>query len=310
MNENYEKWKSFIDYTGHLSKNFGIYSRLYAMTTENLAGILNNIDIEPKSVLTVASSGDQVAESVLHGAEKVTCFDINPFSFYQAKLKLAAIKNLSYENFLNFFCVKKICNSNNRFLNDETLEKLASDLDDDTYEFFTYINDTFNHDSNEIQKNIYYNFSYNLNHMKTMCNYLKEDNYNKVKRKLYNTKVDYIETDFKKLDAEINEKYDLIMLSNINDSINNMYKKNSLKQYYNDVMKLVDNLNDNGIIQLAYLYTYLDYPMRHNDFYIRNKREEVFSHEIFDITEINAYDDNCMDTNYKDKIVTYQKKGR
>ena len=310
MNENFDKWKSFLDYSGHLGKNFGIYSRLYAMTTENVAGILNNINIEPKSVLTVASSGDQVVESVLHGAKKVTCFDINPFSFYQVKLKLAAIRNLSYKEFLDFFYVKNIYDSDNTFLNTETLDKLVFNLDNDSYEFFSYINDIFNKDSKEIQKNIYYNFSYGLDHMKTMCNYLEEDNYYKVKKELHNTKVDYVETDFKSLDTKINKKYDLIMLSNISDSINDMYKKNSLKQYYNDTMKLVNSLNDNGVIQLAYIYTHLDYPMRHNDFYIRNKREEVFPQEIFDITEINAYDDNCMDTIYKDKIVTYQKKGR
>ena len=61
-------------------------------------------------------------------------------------------------------------------------------------------------------------------------------------------------------------------------------------------------------MQLAYIYVYLSYPMRPNDFYYNDKREKVFPKDLFDIIEINAYDDKCMDSNYKDKVITYQKK--
>ena len=301
----FESWKSYLDDVGHLDKFFGKYSKLYLMTTENIAGILNNVTTSGKKVLTVAGSGDHVLESVLHGAEDITCFDINPFSFNQVDLKLAAIKSLSYEEFLKFFNIRKL-NDENRFFDHTLFEKLSSNLNDQSCNFYSYLYDYYNNDVKKIKKNIYYNFLYNLNHMKTMCNYLKKENYYEVKDRIDDTTINYLESDFRKLRNNLNNKYDLILLSNINDYIDELYGNFYISEFYNNVMELTNNLNSFGTIQIAYFYTHLDYPMRANDLYIKEIRDKYFS--ICDTVEVDAYDDIATDTIYKDKVLLYKKK--
>lgn len=49
LNNNYE-----------LSRDFEKYGKIYLNTTENIAGILEGLDIKGKKVLSVAGSGDQM----------------------------------------------------------------------------------------------------------------------------------------------------------------------------------------------------------------------------------------------------------
>lgn len=67
--------------------NVNSFDRIYSFTTENIAGYIENMDVEDKRVLTVGSSSDQVFNSLLLGAKDVTLFDINASAplFYELK---------------------------------------------------------------------------------------------------------------------------------------------------------------------------------------------------------------------------------
>ena len=117
-----------------LSNEFGEFSKIYLMTTENIKGYLEKWFLEDKDVLTVAGSGDQMLNAYLLGAKNVTCFDINPLAFCQVKLKKAAVCTLKYEEYVEFF----LSDPANLFKR-EYFEKLASELDQETIELFNYL---------------------------------------------------------------------------------------------------------------------------------------------------------------------------
>ena len=98
-----EKIIDYISIKGCLSSNFKGYSKMYAMTTENISGFLNKHDLKDKKVLTVAGSGDQRYNAYLRGARDVTCFDVNPMADLNLRLKETAMKELEWSDFLKFF---------------------------------------------------------------------------------------------------------------------------------------------------------------------------------------------------------------
>ena len=95
-----------IMHSKNMLTDFGEYSRLYLFTTENIKGYLKHFDVTNKNVLAPTSSGDHAFESILKGAKSVDMFDINKYSKYMVKLKIAAIKALERGEFLEYFLVK------------------------------------------------------------------------------------------------------------------------------------------------------------------------------------------------------------
>lgn len=61
---------------------------------------------------TVLSSGDFVIDSIYHGVNDITCFDINKYQYYLASLKIKALQNMSYDEYCGFFSDKE---KNGRF---------------------------------------------------------------------------------------------------------------------------------------------------------------------------------------------------
>ena len=82
---------------------FEKYSRIYKLTTENICGYLNQINMKDKSILVPAASGDHLLNSILKGANSVDLFDINYYALFMAELKIAAVKSLSKEEFIRYF---------------------------------------------------------------------------------------------------------------------------------------------------------------------------------------------------------------
>ena len=54
-----EEVKKHLIKSKSLNYDFGSYSKIYNMTTENIFGFLNHYDLKGKRILTVAGSGDQ-----------------------------------------------------------------------------------------------------------------------------------------------------------------------------------------------------------------------------------------------------------
>lgn len=294
--------KGYIEYTGCLNNTFGCFCKLYSMTTENIYGFLQNYDLKDKKILTVAGSGDQRLNAYLMGAKDVTCFDINPLTLLQLKLKDTAINTINFEKFIKFFGIYSRKYSNYYHTLDSRIFNELQDLDEDTLSFFKFIIDESPYIDD---KDIYFSFENDLNILQKMNNYLNPDSYIELRKILKTKDINFINSNLGELPEKLNgEKYDMILLSNISDYTNNIYLDNDLKRYRELIDKLTDNLNLYGTIQLGYIYSNYSKKDNVSNFHIKEERQKYFSTDLFHSLMVESYDGN----NKKDKVIVYQKK--
>ena len=78
------------------------FNKVYPFTTENIAGYLD-MDLTGKKIITVTGSGDHIINAILKGCNDITTFDINPLTKEFMELKLEKIKELSLDEYLDYF---------------------------------------------------------------------------------------------------------------------------------------------------------------------------------------------------------------
>ena len=251
--------KDLMEYS--LKPLFDIHSSIYTFTTENLDSYLNALDIKNKSCLTVTSSGDQIINLALLGASQIDCFDTNRIAYYFTKLKLAALQSLKYEEFLEYFAHLHAIRPNSAIvlLDNEKVfsysvyKKLIYDyLDEDVKLFFDMIYSSKDYNNLEVKK-LFYNMSddraiYNNTYLKD-----KEHYYDAriACKKIMDKGINYHTLDVFDI-VSIKNKYDMILLSNIYDYIDDRQKV-----YADFITKEVTNIvNPNGDILLNYQYGY------------------------------------------------------
>lgn len=297
MNEIIQEVDNILNKYDLLSYEFGDFSKIYLMTTENIKDFLVKYDLYNKDVLTVAGSGDQMLNAFLMGARSVTCFDINPLAFYQVNLKKAAISTLPYEEYLEFYFPEF-----GKFLDRGLFEKIADSLDNNTFEFFNYLYSRF--DEEQIFRKIYQYFKPKFKNMKKINAYLEKDNYQKLASILLEKDISFLKSNASMLDQQLEKKlYDIILLSNISDDIENIYDTNPLINFKNLVQALNKNLTDDGIIQVGYIYNYY-FPFHFNLFNKKKQRNLIFTKEEFSTIVIDSWNDKFR----KDGVIVYQKK--
>lgn len=306
MEEYLKQVINYINNCGELCDNFGSFSKIYSMTTENIYGFLKNYDLKDKRVLTVAGSGDQRLNAYFLGAKSVTCFDVNPLTKFHMELKDKAISSINFEKFINFFSIySRRYGSYYHGLDYRIFDEFKEKLSNETKTFFEYvINSTDIH-----VDDIYYYFVNELNILENMNCYLNVSGYEQMGKILQDKEIGFIESDFEDLPDIINgEKYDMILLSNISDYIHRMYGKNELEEYRMMIDRLCNNLNMYGILQVGYIYTTdaatsnsLSFDI--SRFSIKEDREEFFPSDIFHSVFVDSY----YGSNFKDEVITYQK---
>lgn len=291
------------------------YSSSFLFCTERQDAINGIIDYRGKKVLTPASSGDQYIGAVYYDAKEVETYDINRITFYITCLKIAAIRELDYEEFIAFFtpldefgCLRK------SFWNLKTLKRLLKILPFDVayfwdnimfeaqkkgFKFLTYPE----HNSNEL---------YNIK--SGMPFYKNKEEYYKLQRKLRERDYPrFIESDLLALKEKLSSTYDIIYLSNIieylvclelrkyymgNINIENHHEKDITKKVMRQVLPF---LEDNGTILVSY---------RMNRDYNCSK-DWLYNNDFFDVDVIpskfppNFYSRNSGDT---DLVLTYRPK--
>ena len=226
-------------YRSLLSPTFGTNSTMYNFTTENLSGYLVEFDVKGKNVLTVTSSGDQLINLCLLGASNVDCFDSNRNAYYMTSLKIAAIKALSYEEFLTYFSsceregVEKISSDgilgtidmpvefgkNPNYLSFELYTKIRPFLDSNSSLFFDKLYEEFKKQGMQLKesKEIFHKSS-KQSAIKNNLYLANEFNYYLVRQKIDNIKYNFYTLDIFEID-KLPSKYDVVMLSNIYDYI-------------------------------------------------------------------------------------------
>ena len=300
-----EKLIDYISIKGCLSSNFKGYSKMYAMTTENISGFLNKHDLKDKKVLTVAGSGDQRYNAYLRGASNVVCFDVNPMADLNLRLKETAIKELEWSDFLKFFGII-IGDNKCRFLDKSIFDKFKKCLDKDVYLFYDFLINKFRrHPLGDAYYDFEGDFAYTYSNTKDFDNYIVKSNYETVSNIVRNKDLNIINNNVINLpDMLEGEKFDMILLSNISDYIHLFYQENHMKKYRELIDKLVDNLYDGGIIQIGYIYAKYQIGEDTSKFRFPESRNKVFPFTEYPVEFVSSFYNKGM----YDKVITYHKK--
>lgn len=218
---------------------------VYPYSNEQLNKSLEDIDLAGKRVLTVGSSGEQLLTSVYKGAREVTQIDGNPFAQAFTELKIAGIKNLTRQEFIDYFKDMKIFDY-------KYYSKISHDLSDDSKVIFDTILLNAPNEStlDSIRKIIIPDNAemYSLNEMMKNEYYMSDENYLILREKLSKAKLSFICAPFEEFHNKATGKYDLIMLSNIKGYVGAF-------DFFDEVAKLSKNhLSDKGNMQVHYAF--------------------------------------------------------
>lgn len=285
--------------------NFSNLSQIYSFTTENIAGYFPYLNFKNNDILTVSASGDHIINAFYKDAKSVVGFDINYLALIFTELKLVALQNLKYEEFLQFFMINEENNINkNRKSLDYLVykDKLRIDLTDNAIQYWDMMYKNFNNNGYELRNSHIFNNKYDNNHVKLNSNlYLKsEADYNLAKEKIKQKEIILISSNYKdinKLGLSNIINCDIVLMSNISDYIKNIYnmKANYLEEYVKDITKIF-KIENNEIV-CAYLYDVQNTKFRSE---IDNP---IFRRNLFDKLKIKYLErefksviNNCIDS--------------
>lgn len=243
------------------SEKFSSISKIYSFTTENISGYFDFLDFKNKNILTVSASGDHIINAFYKGAKKVVGFDINYLALVFSELKLIAIQELNYKEFLEFFLINENndINKNKNALMYEKYIKLRELLTDNATSVLDSLYKEFDNNGYELRNSYIFNNKYDNNSLKIESNlYLKNElEFNKAKEQIKDKEIVLVNSSYS--DITLNklpnhESYDIILMSNISDYIKDIYdtKFNYLEEY---IKELIYNFKSpNNQIVCAYLY--------------------------------------------------------
>lgn len=220
---------------------------VYLFTNENIYGTLKTVkDLTNKKILTVGASGDHAFESYLLGAGDVHTFDINSNQKNVIELKNHMIRNLPYDNFMDFFF------STDNFFNQSILTPIHHKFSDDLRNFLKKCND------NDMCRNFKYRAAHTSAYKIKRLQYISnESNYNIVRDKLPK-QIPFKHCGLSQLADITTQKYDLILLSNIFDYLysTSCDKEEKLIHTYNKILTPLINNNtaSKGRIYFEYIW--------------------------------------------------------
>ncbi len=260
-------------------------SSVYLFTNENIVAYQQGLN--PNRVLTVASSGDHAFESYLAGARHVDTFDINSYQRHVLELKTHMIRNLPYHEFMDFFF------DNKNFFNPKIIAPISDKFSIGLQHFLIKC-------QNGTRNMFKYHAAISPNYDLRNLSYVSEESkYNKL-RELLPERINFHHCKLERVSARFNQRYDLIMLSNIFYYMysNETITERRFERFYHDVLYPLahNNLTDNGKICFQYIWgakpgvwaSFLDY------FQSRCIKSKSF--EFSARTVISALQDSNWDT--------------
>lgn len=265
--------------------SFNHNSMVYRATNENVNNhYYREIISNKKRALSVIASGDQIINLILLGSEDITGYDISRFPKYYLALKLAALKKLSKEEYIEY-----IVGNNFKYALDRDLySKFNSEL---PFGYRTFWDDIFlKFNEKQINSSSLFGF-FEISRERMVANnpYLQDDNYYILRSKIDKIRLEMLDLNVFELKPDEFDSFDLIILSNIVD-----YLKDFSKDYrnYKAFLKSLP-LTKNGII-LSYSFC--------NDGYL----DRYFRGRNFKVVKINQ---NIVEgeVQTKDEIITYQR---
>ena len=219
------------------------FNSIYPFTSENIAGYMKDLDLTGKKVITVTGSSDHILNAILQGATEITTFDINPLTKPYMDLKISALKNLSYEDF-----IKLLLFESNMNLDYSIISSL--DMSDESKMFWLEQLSKFNNNGIELRNSSLFNTKYFNPNSKLLQNlYLERSKYNLLKQQIKEANITFINASLN--DLKIDENFDYMFLSNISDYLSLMYNSDPLRKYRDLLVEFQKRID---IIYFAYLY--------------------------------------------------------
>lgn len=219
------------------------FNSIYPFTSEHIAGYMKELDLTDKKVITVTGSTDHILNAILQGATEITTFDINPLTKPYMDLKISALKNLSYEDFIKLFLFESNMNLDYSIIS-------SLDMSDESKMFWLEQLSKFNNNGIELRNSSLFNTKYFNPYSKLWQNlYLEKSKYNLLKQQIKDANITYINTSLK--DLKVDEHFDYMFLSNISDYLSLMYSCDILKKYRDLLIEFQKRID---IIYFAYLY--------------------------------------------------------
>ena len=300
----------------------GSKAPMYLHATEMADTYYSKLGLEGKSVLTVIGSGDQVLDAVFHGAVEVTGFDINLYSTYITKLKIAAIRNLSYTEFLKYFG----SGTRSASLDYKLYLKFRSGIHGDARYFFDSLYRYYKNNGSRMVKSSFfaqrhYTFSIGL-----VVGYLKSDaNYQRIRKRLGVAGLNLVIcniTDFQSCKGIKGKKFDIVNLSNVP----NFYVRRQIKSgdkmmiFHDSILAPLGKMLKKGGRIFYYRYTPKTYPnplaprmpyasARRNIRKLRKSKEFKLSEMRFKGISLTDFPANRRPDKEFDSIVILEKRG-
>lgn len=269
---------------------FSKYSKGYLWTNENIKEYINKKYIsEYNSALSVTASGDHLFNLILNNVLNIDTFDTNTLTEYNVLgLKKALIEKFKYNDFLT------ICEliANNMLTLEETtyLIKDLLPLMDKKYRKYWQNISEYNY---QLQKKndeyldlfamLFININEKNNFIRRNSYLMGKDNYDKFKENMMRANINFYCTNaINILDTFPNQKYDVILLSNILDYITINWNYEQLRKFEDELLFITNN---NGKIFLAYLLNY--YNKNNKNIFRRAdiKKEELINEIIIELKE-------------------------
>lgn len=226
-------------------------SFIYKMANEDVS-LYKDYLKNSKRILSVISSGDQIIESITDEKKIIDCFDISKYPKYYLMLKLAALKSIKKEDYINLF-VESPLTTLDDYYDDLYYDNIRKNLCGIYKEYWDAL---FSHaDWYEIfESRLFQSDGASESYIYKSLSYLNDDEYYKLRENIENIKLNFYEGDIFTLVNTLNDKYDLVYLSNIIDYVN--------KKGYMDLLGKF-NLTDNGVV-LSYIFSNIN---KYNDFF-------------------------------------------
>lgn len=230
-------------------------SPMYIYATEMVSNYYRILNIKNKRVLSIVGSGDQIINAYFFGAKEVVGFDINKYTFFMLDLKISAIFNLTYSEFINFF---------GKDLNTGTFSfalynKFKKDLPRDTKIFFDKLYRNFSYNGKKLIKSNHFRQRQTIKSLAVDTNiYLKNENsYIKCREIMQNKNLQFLELDLNDIltNKNLKGKFDIINLSNVlNYLTGNTEEKYILKVLIGITKKISKRIKKEGLF-FSYSYS-------------------------------------------------------
>lgn len=254
-----------------LHPEFSSNSAMYVFTTENLVDYIKKLKPENKNVLTITGSGDQLINLALMGTRKIDNFDVNQNAYFITQLKLAALQALSYEEFLDFFCLydgEEISNAGTVYFqkkigeNDcafsfKTYLQIKPYLDETSAFFWNLIYEDFQFDGKKLASSSLFYSGTRYSALKNNAYLRDEESYLKARDMINNVQINYIECNLLEV-HKLSDIYDIMLFSNVYDYlIDEWYNVISEEEFVDYIeSQASQRLSENGTIAVAYQYGY------------------------------------------------------